>query len=52
MCICIYMDNMDNMDNIDTTHDTAIEYHDKWVLINAYFYKFWMLHSDFIKYKI
>lgn len=40
------------MDNIDTTHDAAIEYHDKWVLINAYFYKFWMLHSDFIKYNI
>ena len=43
---CIYMDN------IDTTHDTSIEYRDKWVLINAYFYKFWMLHSDFIKYNI
>jgi hypothetical protein len=40
------------MDNIDTIHDRTVEYYDKWVLINAYFYKFWMLHSKFIKYNI
>jgi len=29
-----------------------IIYKDDWVLINAYFYKFWILRSEFNKYKI
>lgn len=27
-------------------------YKDEWVLINAYYYTFWMLRSEFEKYKI
>lgn len=27
-------------------------YYDKWVLIDVYFYKFWMLRTDFNKYNI
>ena len=27
-----------------------ITYRNKWVLINAYFYSFWMLRTDFNKY--
>ena len=27
-------------------------YNGKWVLINAYFYTFWMLREDFNKYKL
>ena len=29
-----------------------IIYRGNWVLINAYFYSFWMLRSEFDKYKI
>jgi hypothetical protein len=29
-----------------------IIYKDDWVLINAYFYKFWILRSEFNKYNI
>ena len=30
--------------------DQEVTYHGKWVLINAYFYTFWMLRDDFEKY--
>lgn len=29
-----------------------IIYYDEWVLINAYFYTFWMLIDEFNKYKV
>ena len=27
-----------------------VEYYGEWVLLDAYFYKFWMLHKEFIKF--
>ena len=32
--------------------NNEISYQDKWVLINAHFYKFWMLRTEFNKYNI
>ena len=27
-----------------------VEYYGEWVLLDAYFYKFWMLRKEFIKF--
>lgn len=27
-----------------------VEYYGEWVLLDAYFYKFWMLQKEFIKF--
>ena len=35
--------------SIDTFNKEYI-YYGKWVLVNAYFYKFWMSYDDFSKY--
>ncbi len=32
--------------------NNEIEYRGDWILINAYFYKFWMLRKEFNKYII
>ena len=29
-----------------------IIYYDKWVLVNAYYYTFWILTEEFNKYKV
>ena len=37
---------------MDKSMDKAYIYNGKWVLINVYFYTFWMLRDEFAKYII